>query len=103
MVIVALIFWPHRREPFDARRWKAHEGREAMVHDVQRMIRPDAIYDESTAEAHLGKPDRRERNSRDERAWWYDLDTRGRRYLRLDFNSTGRLASHRTGPPSDDD
>jgi hypothetical protein len=81
----------------------AHDGREDMVADVLQKLDDGKIRDESTAEAHLGKPDRRDRNSRDERAWWYDLDSRGRRYLRVDFDSAGRLASHHAGPASDDD
>src|SRR4051812_42219865 len=88
IALVVLFLWPAFRRvnplPLDSARWRAHEGRDAMVADVVQKLDDGKIWDESTAEAHLGKPDRRERNSRDERAWWYYLDSRGRLYLRVD-------------------
>jgi hypothetical protein len=104
--LLLLILWPgfrRNRIPLDTARWNARDDREAMADDVLRIIDDGGITDESTAEAHLGKPDGRRWNARNERAWWYDLDSRGRRYLLMDFDSTGRLTSRSTGPPGDND
>ena len=68
--------------------------------DVVRMIDHDTIFSESTAEAHLGRPDHNQKYSDNRPVWWYSIDAQGG-YLRLDFDSAGRLASHEVGPPSE--
>ena len=59
-ILIVLIVWPRQRSDlahFDPAKWVRHEGREGMVGDVVRMIAHDTIFSESTAEAHLGRPD----------------------------------------------
>ncbi len=103
-VVASLILWPVLRTrlvTFDAAKWKAHDDRPAMVDDVLHMVRRDEIQDQATAEARLGHPDQKKgRASGNGTAWWYDLNTHGR-YLRLDFDGTGRLGNHQTGPSDD--
>ena len=103
VALLAYMLWPHPRRPFDSRAWKAHEDRDAMVVDLEQRFRAGAIFDQTSAEAHLGKPDRREQyRDGNGTAWWCYVDSGGRRYLRADFDVRGSLTDHRTGPPADD-